>query len=348
MTTAERTLRTMRHGRRLQRHVTTSLQILVLALVYFGTARLGLSQKLPPSVFSPLWPPAGLALGALLLFGLRVWPGISIGAFCADVTVGPSIPAVLAITAGATLAPICGYLLLHRAGFHIAMERLRDALALIFLGALAGMVVSATIGSSALVLSGSLSASGFWPRWSVWWADDARGVLVVTPLLLVLRGVHLPRGVTAVRWVEASALAGATIAAALSANVSAFLFMVFPCLIWAAFRFQLPGAVPCQLAISTLVMFALVHRTGAFANRGTVLNVITYQAFTFATALTTLLLSVIITERNRTQREIRQVCGQLADLVAELSPIETTHRRPSPRSTDRPPRTDDTGSQGES
>ncbi|WP_309484562.1 MASE1 domain-containing protein [Streptomyces himalayensis] len=345
MTATAHALRTVRHGR-LPRHVTTSLQILALAAVYVGAAKLGLPQELSPGGISPLWPPAGFALAALLLFGLRMWPGIAIGAFCANVTAGPSVPAVLAITVGDTLAPICAYHLLHRAGFHVAAQRLRDVLALIFLGALAGMVVSATIGSSALVLTGRLPASGFWPRWSVWWADDARGVLVVTPLLLVLRSVRLPRGVTALHWVEAWALAGATIAAALSVNISAFLFMVFPCLIWAAFRFQLAGAAPCQLAISTLVMIALANRTGAFAHREPVLNVITFQAFNLATALTALLLSVIIAERNRTQQEIRQVCGQLAELVAELGPVDTTHRRPPPRKSGETPPTDDTNGAG--
>ncbi|MGW1029013.1 MASE1 domain-containing protein [Streptomyces sp. NPDC002577] len=346
MTVTAITLRNLRHGR-LPRHVTTSLQILVLAAVYFGTAKLGLSQQLPHSpISSPLLPPAGFALAALLLFGLRMCPGIAIGAFCANITADPSLSVALAITAGATLAPICAYLLLRRAGFHIEIQRLRDVLALIFVGALAGMVVGAVVGTGVLVLSGRLPASGFWPRWWVWWADDARGVLVVTPLLLVLRRVRLPRGVSALRWVEAWALAVATIAASLSVNVSAFLFLVFPCLIWAAFRFQLAGAAPCQLVVSTLVMFALAHRTGAFAHRGAVLNVITYQAFNLATALTALLLSVIIAERNRTQQEIRQVCGQLAELVAELGPVETPHRKPAPPGTGGLPRIDDTSGAG--
>ncbi len=345
MTATVRVLRRVRHGR-LPCYVIIGLQILVLAGVYVGAAKFGLSRQLPPSRIIPVWPPAGFALAALLLFGLQVWPGIALGAFCANVTAGPSVPVALVITVGETLAPICAYLLLRRAGFHSAMARLRDALALIFLGALAGMVVGATIGSAASALFGELPVGDFWASWSVWWADDARGVLMVTPLLLVLRGVRLPRGVPLLRWAEAAALAAATIAAALSVNISAFLFMVFPCLFWAAFRFQLAGAAPCQLAVSTLVMIALANRSGAFAHRETLLNVITYEAFNFATALTAILLSVIITERNRTQQEIRQVCGQLSELVAALGPVDITDREPAPRSGGEQLSSDDTEDSG--
>lgn len=125
-----------------------------------------------------------------------------------NVTIGPSTAAVAAIAVGNTLAPVCAYLLLRRVGFHVELDRLRDALALVFLGALAGMLVGATV--AALMPAGALPASDFWRSWSVWWTGDAMGVLVVAPFLLVMRSARLPRGVRPYRWIEAAALLAST------------------------------------------------------------------------------------------------------------------------------------------
>ena len=56
------------------------------ALIYFALAKIGLMlASINPSA-SPIWPPTGLALAALLLRGYRVWPAILIAAFVANVT----------------------------------------------------------------------------------------------------------------------------------------------------------------------------------------------------------------------------------------------------------------------
>lgn len=123
-----------------------------------------------------------------------MWPAVAVGAFVVNVTLGPSILPVLAIAAGNTIAPICACLLLRRAGFRPALDRLHDALALVFLGALGGMVISSTIGTGVLVAAGALPAGDFWATWSVWWTGDAMGVLFIAPLLLAARTARLPRG----------------------------------------------------------------------------------------------------------------------------------------------------------
>src|SRR5690606_18845420 len=123
------------------------------------------------------------------VFGLRLWPGIALGAFTVNTTIGSSLVAAPIITVGNTLAPLCAYLMLRRVGFRTEIDRRRDALALVFLGALIGMLISSTIGTSAMLLTGGISMDDFWPTWSVWWTGDAMGVLVVTPVLLTIRGL---------------------------------------------------------------------------------------------------------------------------------------------------------------
>ncbi|MFC9247639.1 MASE1 domain-containing protein [Streptomyces sp. NPDC057136] len=316
----------------LRQHKITALTILAVAVLYYATARLGLLQQLVRDQVTPLWPPTGIALAALLLFGLRIWPGIAVGALVVNISIGPTTASVLAIVAGNTLAPVCSYLLLRRTGFHNDLDRLRDALALVFLGALGPMLISATVGSGTLVLSGALPADGFWPTWSVWWTGDATGVLLVTPFLLVLRHARWPRDVGLAEWAEAAALVACTLTVTLLATASgssSLLFLVFPFLIWAAFRFERAGAAPCALGVSMLAILAAGRETGPFAHRDLLTNMVTLQAFNGSLSLTALLLAALITERNRTHEEIQRLCVQLANTVTRRD--KESHPEPPER-----------------
>ncbi|MDF2255031.1 MASE1 domain-containing protein [Streptomyces ferralitis] len=310
-------------GEGIRRYRADALRILALAAVYYGGGELGLIAQQVRGQVTPLWPPTGIALAALLLFGLRIWPGIALGAFLVNVAIGPSAPAVLGIVAGNTLAPVCSYLLLRRAGFRAEVDRLQDALALVFLGALLGMMVSATVGSGVLALAGVLPARGFWPTWSVWWTGDAMGVLVVTPVLLVLRRARWPRGVPLSRWVEALLLVVATpLVAFVATRTSSLLFLAFPIVLWAAFRFQRAGAAPCALAISTIAISAAASWVGPFAHHDLFHNMVTVQAFNGAVALTALLISATITQRNKTHEQITRLYTQFSEVMAQLDPGE--------------------------
>ncbi|MFC9811202.1 MASE1 domain-containing protein [Streptomyces virginiae] len=296
------------------------LEICAVAALYYGSATLGLVQQLVGGQVTPLWPPTGIAVASLLLRGLRVWPGIALGAFLVNVPLGPSIPAVLAIVLGNTLAPVCSYALLRRTGFRTELDRLQDAMGLIFLGALAGMLISATVGSGTLALSGALSAEEFWPTWSVWWTGDAMGVLVVTPVLLVLRYARWPKGARPYRWAEGVLLVAATLCVGyLETSSTPLMFLGFPLLIWAAFRFQLAGAALCALSVSTFAIIAAARGSGPFAGHDLLTNMITLQAFNGSSSLTALLVAATVSQRNQTQKEIARACSLLAEMVAKAT-----------------------------
>ncbi|WP_372498813.1 MASE1 domain-containing protein [Streptomyces purpurascens] len=312
---------------RVRRGGSLALEICAVAALYYGSAELGLLQQQVRGQVTPLWPPSGIALAALLLRGPRVWPGIALGAFLVNIALGPSFLAVLAIAAGNTLAPVCSYALLRRAGFRSGMNRLRDALALIFLGAFTGMLVSATVGTGTLVLTGVLDAGEFWATWSVWWTGDAVGVLAVTPVLLLLRSARRPQGAPLSRWVEGILLVAGTICVGfVETSATPLLFLGFPLLVWAAFRFGLAGAAPCALAVSTFAIIAAAQNTGPFAGHDLFTNMITLQAFNGSVSLTALLLGAAVNERAQTEREIALACGQLAEMVTKIA---ASDRRPA-------------------
>lgn len=319
----------------LRRRGTTAALILLVAGAYYGSAQLGLLQELVRGQVTPLWPPTGIALTALLLFGWRLWPGIALGAFLVNVSLGPSLLVVLVIVAGNTVGPVVSYQLLRRVGFHVQMDRLRDAVALVCLGALTGMLVSSTVGSGVLVLSGALSTADFWPTWAVWWTGDAMGVLVITPVLLLLSALRWPpQGpIRLYRCVEAVLLAACTFTVTYLAVSSSMnlLFLVSPCLIWAAFRFERAGAAPCALLVSTVAIVAAAAQSGPFAHHDLFTNMVTLQAFNGITALTALLLAAVVTERRNTHREIERVVAQLTDAVAQLDAGAPAEQWPPPR-----------------
>ncbi|MPY58606.1 hypothetical protein FNH08_15955 [Streptomyces spongiae] len=321
-------------GDRLRPYAAEGLRLAVVVAAYYVSAKLGLEQQLVRGQVTPFWPPTGIALFALLLWGLRMWPAIALGAFLVNVWLGPWIGPVLAIVAGNTLAPVCAYLLLRRVGFRPALDRLQDALALVFLGALGGMLISATVGTGVLVADGALSADDFWPTWSVWWTGDAMGVLVITPLLLVAREARWPRDVPVLRWVEAVAMLGGTAAvtAVATHTLINLLFLVVPFLIWAAFRFQLAVAAPCVLIASAIAISAGATGSGPFSDHDLLAKMVILQAFNGTVSLTALLLSAVITERNRTLHEIEGVCDRLTEALARLAPGETFDAWPSSRS----------------
>jgi diguanylate cyclase (GGDEF)-like protein len=309
---------------KLRRDGSKVLLILGVAAAYYLAARIGLGLQQVRGQVTPLWPPTGVALVSLLLLGRRVWPGISLGALLVNVPIGPSVPAVVAISIGNTLAPLCAYWMLRRVGFGTELKRLRDGLWLVSLGALAAMLVSATIGGTALLAADAIPASNFWPVWSVWWTGDAMGVLVFAPLLLFLNTARWPRSVSMRWWVEAVAvlLSAVIVTTAVTRAPVTLLFLIFPVVIWGALRFQMGGATLCVLIASVLTIRAAAVGTGAFGGLDLLDRMITLQLFNGSLALTGLLLAVITIERNTGYQSLQRAFRQLADAVTAKEALQ--------------------------
>ncbi|MFI8997824.1 MASE1 domain-containing protein [Streptomyces sp. NPDC053542] len=315
--------------------MTTGLMILVVAVAYAATGKLGLLEQvvIAGARVTPLWPPTGVALACLLLAGVRVWPGIALGAVLIMLTLGPLTPATLAIAFGNTAGPLCSYLLLRRAGIRTGLDRLSDGLLLVF-GGLAGTLISSGVGSGTLLLTGEVSATEFWRAWSAWWTGDAMGVLVVTPVLLSLHAARplMEEGLR--EWAEPAVLLAATAAVTIAVtNISLhLLFLVFPLLVWAALRTRLVGAAPCVLLLSVLTVVAAAQHRGPFADESIVETMVILQALNGAASLTTLLLAAVVAERENTYQKIEQACTVLTEVVSSLAPS----RRPDLRPPDEP------------
>ncbi|MEU6549287.1 MASE1 domain-containing protein [Streptomyces sp. NPDC046915] len=321
--------------RDLSRPAVLALWTSAVAVCYYAAGRVGLLRRLvvEGAVVTPIWPPAGVAVACLLILGMRVWPGIALGALF----IVMSLPAVeldaVGIVLGNTAAPVCACLLLRRVGFRTDLGRLRDGLVLVFLGALAAMLISATVGACLLVLAGKLAGQDFWLVWLAWWVGDAMGVLIVTPILLVLYRRRRPPRMG--RWPEASivVLVACALVPLATRSHASLLFLVYPLLVWAALRFRLAGSMLCALLTSVLATVAATQRIGAFERLSGVEVMMKLQAFNGTMALTALLLSAVITERHTMRTSVERACQELAEVLEHLTAGDVPHGR-APTDTD--------------
>jgi signal transduction histidine kinase/integral membrane sensor domain MASE1 len=169
----------------------------VLTVAYFGTAKLAFSMLELGVEASPLWPPAGIALAALLLQGQPVWSGVALGAFFFAQSLGVSWTIACGSAFGSALQAVVGAVLLQGMQFRPSLKRLQDVLALVVLGAWVSPLVNATIGTVVGYLGGTVDSRNWGENWWTMWVGDGMGVLVVTPLLLIscdaILGFRLPK-----------------------------------------------------------------------------------------------------------------------------------------------------------
>ena len=219
----------------------------LVAVAYYLAGRLGLELAYLNGAVAALWPPAGLGLAVLFLWGPRLVPGIVIG----DLWLGDySTPlgTVLAQTVGNTVAVVVAAMLLRRlTQGRAGLERVFDVLALIA-AALVAALISAAFGPLALRFGGVIPTDELGSVFRTWTLGDAAGVLVVAPVILTwaARGV---RGIGRRDLVEAGIVLVVLLALAEIPAQRDVPYVVFPALLWAALRFGPRGAATAVLIV---------------------------------------------------------------------------------------------------
>lgn len=172
-------------------------RILLIAVLYFVSGRLGLLLAVPPGYATVVWPPSGIALGALIIYGWRLWPGILLGSFLLNGYVsGAYSPeagldatktwTAFAIASGSSLQGLLGYALVSRfLGLPLKFTNIRQIVLLFVIAGPLACVAAASIGVLALNLSGILPAPSLLSNWLTWWTGDVFGIVVFLPLALL-------------------------------------------------------------------------------------------------------------------------------------------------------------------
>jgi PAS domain S-box-containing protein len=280
------------------------VKTVLLAAVYALSARLGLQIHAVHTFATLVWPPTGIALVALLLWGPRFWPGVMAGALLANLWTGASLPVALAIGAGNTLEALLGAWALRKIpGFSDSLERLQDVLGLIVFAAMASSIVSATVGVLSLGISGFLGTGSLWVTWRAWWLGDALGDLVVAPFLLTLRKSRLPSPGGRVEAVLLGVLVGLMSFVTFRWNPADTAAMLSPFLVWAALRFELRGAARAMLVVSAIAIWATIAGYGPFVRSTVEASLFSLQSFVAVTAATFLVLAAASFEWRRAREE---------------------------------------------
>ncbi|HEY6326690.1 MAG TPA: MASE1 domain-containing protein [Candidatus Cybelea sp.] len=282
---------------------------LLVALAYAGAAELGFTLAFATKQVTAVWPPTGIALAALLLWGNRVWPGIWVGAFASNAFSGEPTWTAVAIAGGNTLAPVLGSLLLRRLGFENSLNRVRDVLLLVVFGSAITMTVSATNGVAELALARVIPWSAFASVWWVWWTGDAMGVLFVAPVLLTW--------VTSVRSTERTkggalelTLLAATLLALSSVSFLSRLplrFSVYPFVIWTALRFRQRETAAVIAAIGGLAIWATAHGFGPWASGSLDSRLVQLDSWMSILAITGLVMGAVTAEGRAARSKLQSL-----------------------------------------
>jgi diguanylate cyclase (GGDEF)-like protein len=287
-----------------------------IAGVYYSAAKLGLQFAYVDRNVTTVWPPTGIALAAFVLYGYRIWPAILGSAFLANLTTSGSVLASLGIAIGNTAEGLVGAYLVNRfARGGRVFDRVRDIFRFVLLAALVSTMVSATIGVASLVVSGMRALGDASRVWLTWWLGDAVGAIVFAPVFIIWIGVKPAPKFAGVRMLEALAAAVAT--ALVTFAIFGGLFperhyaltvLLWPILIWVAFRFTPRESATAILIVSIVAVLQTLHGVGPFGPLSRSESFVLLQVWTGITAVTTLVLAAVVAA----QRDIQGTWRELA------------------------------------
>jgi signal transduction histidine kinase len=283
--------------------------VLALAVAYWAVAKLGQTVRYTASV-SAIWPPVGLGIGALYLWGLRLWPGVLLAESVVNAELlGGSNPlpfgSLLGQQTGNMLEVVVGAILLQRLiGPRAKLDR-TDQIGGMLAAIGVATAISATVGTLSM-LAGSVIDAGEAPTfWRTWWLGDTTGALVMVPLVLVW-AQDPAAAARRLRSLEgALVLASVAVVAALAVSTNEpVTYLIFPALIWAALRFGPAGATLAVAIAAGVALGVTANDVGPFSHQPIDHRALSTQLYIAVAALTALLLSAVVSERERSSREL--------------------------------------------
>ena len=286
----------------------------VLTLIYFVAGYFSLKLAFVNPSASPVWPPTGIALAALLVLGYRVWPAIFIGAFLVNITHG-NFFTTIGVAGGNTLEALLGAWLVNQFADGVQVFERPQNVFKFALVALIATTVSPSLGVTSLALGGFAQWAYFGKIWLTWWLGDVSGALIVTPLLLLWSVPVTRRKWNRAQAIEVSVLLLLLISLAeivfggwlqISARNYPISFICGPIVIWTAFRFTPRETATGVFLLSSIAIWGTLSGFGPFVLPTENQSLLTLQAWTAALTITAMAIAAAIAERNRAQAAIEQ------------------------------------------
>ncbi len=292
-----------------------SLLSLSIFLVYFFGGKIGLSLAYLNSSVTAVWPPTGIALAALLVFGFRLWPAIFVGAFLVNLAASGDLGSSVLIAIGNTLEGLIGAYLINRfAGGRKVFERTGNVFRFIFFVVFVSTPISATIGVYSLILFELASSSGWQSIWQIWWLGDFSGALLFAPILILLFGkkkIDWTMRTDLVKFLSFLLL----IIVSLETlgflpndilGIEGLLYLNISVLVWLGYRFSRIEVALGTLLFSILAIFATTRGFGPFQADTVGESLLLLQVFLSVVSTTVLALSCGVWERKQLHEKLEE------------------------------------------
>jgi signal transduction histidine kinase len=250
----------------------------------------------------------------LLLFGIRLWPAIFIGAFLVNLTTAGNIFTSLGIATGNTLEAVIGAWLIQRfAGGLRVFERAYDVFRFALVVALSALV-SPTIGLTGLALAGFAHWANYPAIWLTWWLGDLGGAVMFAPLL-VLWLAHPVRRLNPARAVEVAILlllltllsevvfGGWFSISTLNYPIA---FLLGPIIVWTSFRLSARETATGLFVLSAIAIWGTLQHYGPFVRAEPNQSLLILQSFNILTTITAIALAAGMAERRRAEAAIEE------------------------------------------
>jgi len=286
----------------------------LLTLVYFIAGKFGLMLASLHASASPVWPPAGIALAALLVLGYRAWPAIFVGAFLVNVSTAGSVATSLAVASGNTLEAMCGAWLVNRfAGGTTAFDRPQGVFKFA-LAAVVSTIISPAFGVTSLALAGFADWANYGAIWLTWWLGDTTSDLLIAPLIILWsiaskrrwnRREAVEVGILLLLlFVLSEAVFGGWLT--ISARNYPIAFICGAIVIWTAFRFTQRETATGIFILSAIAIWGTLHGFGPFAAETENQSLLALQYWTAVVTITAMALSAGMAERGRAEEALRE------------------------------------------
>ena len=287
-----------------------------LAVVYVVTGMAGLEFALPGSpATTAVFPPAGIALGALLVFGYRVWPVILLAAMLLYASVLGVVPAAFILAVANTGEGLfLAYLVNRFAGGRHALQTPKHALRFAGLTMLAAITCGSTAAAPTLIAFGLAPwdrSTAIWMNWSL---GSFAGTILAAPLVLLF--AQRRNG----RWKRAQFLeAGAVFVSVLGVGLVVFCgvpiglpgypleILCFVVLLWPAFRLGRRAASLGLIMLMGLALFGAQSTSGNLAMRSLTDSVMMAVGFMSLLAVLIQLLAALAAEYSVAEAQLREL-----------------------------------------
>ena len=314
-----------------------ALDIILIAVLYIVTARLGQLLSIPPGNVTPIWIPSGIILAYVLIRGYWVWPGIFIGAFVGNVwayidlsnfnNVFESILSGLFNGTGDSLCALVGAYLLKSIAepAHLFRKEIY-VIKFILYGAFLGGLISAVFGVSGLAISGFISWTDYLSVLQTWWIGDAVGVIILTPLLIFWKDLKNWKTLCSTRSWELLIYTLVVLSfSAISLNIIQLpveiefpFFMLVPLLMLAVFRFPEIITFASIVLISSIVIVSTALSIGPFAGGDLNSSLLELQLFLSTVSITIYILLANVSDRRNMESKLLESKDYNRALFSEL------------------------------